>query len=289
MAAPKAVVGVSWLQERIASPGLCILDASWYLPADDRDCRAEHAAAHIPGAVFFDIDTHVDRHSDLPHMLPPPEQFTTAMRELGINQDDHVVVYDSAGLFSAARAWWMLRVFGHGRVSVLDGGLPAWKLAGGALVSTAQERAAERPSGDFTASTPDATLLRSLQQVRHALAAAGEQILDARPAPRFRGEVPEPRPGLRAGHMPGALNLPYAQVLDPDTGLLLPPDRLRQQFLDAGVDLQRPLVTSCGSGVSACILSLALAHACGIDAPVYDGSWAEWGREHEPTPVEPAQ
>lgn len=282
---PQAIVSAHWLQEHIGSPGLVIVDASWYLPADERDCRAEFEDSHIPGAVFFDIEAQVDRSSDLPHMLPPQEDFTAAMRDLGINTDDRVVVYDSAGIFSAPRAWWMLRVFGHAHVSVMDGGLPAWRAAGGALVSAVDERGVDRPPGDFTASKPDPNLLRSLEQVRDAIGGGSEQILDARSTPRFRGESPEPRPGLRSGHMPGALNLPHAQVLDPETKTLLPPDILKDRFRDAGVDLHRPVITTCGSGISACVLSLALARAGGVDAPVYDGSWAEWGREGE-TPVE---
>ncbi len=275
------LVSARWLQEHIGAPGLVIVDASWCLPADDRDCRAEFEASHIPGAVFFDIDTLVDADSDLPHMLPPPEAFTASMRELGINTDDRVVVYDSAGVFSSPRAWWMLRVFGHEHVSVLDGGLPAWRAAGGKLASSADERGAGRPPGDFTAGKADPALLRSLSQVRDAIGDGSEQLLDARSAPRFRGEVPEPRPGLRSGHMPGAFNLPYAQVLDPDTKTLLAPDALKEQFLAAGLDLRHPVVTTCGSGVSACVLSLAMVHATGRDAAVYDGSWAEWGREGE--------
>jgi len=275
------VVSINWLREHIGSPGLLILDASWYLPADNRDCRAEFNESHIPGAVFFEIDALVDADSDLPHMLPPPDEFTAAMRDLGMNSDDRIVVYDSAGLFSAPRAWWMLRVFGHQYVSVLDGGLPAWRAAGGRLVSSADERGAVRSTGDFTASAPDPALLRSLQQVSDAIGSGDEQILDARSAPRFSGDVPEPRPGLRSGHMPGAFNLPYAQVLDADTKTLLPPDALKAQFLAAGIDLQRPVITTCGSGISACVLSLAMAHALGRDAPVYDGSWAEWGRDSQ--------
>ena len=275
----QAVVDANWLQARLDSPGLTVLDASWYLPADDRDCCAEFEASHIPGAVFFDIETLADGDSDLPHMLPQSDEFAAAMRELGINSDDHVVVYDSAGIFSSPRGWWMLRVFGHEHVSVLDGGLPAWRAAGGTAVSAADERGKQQLAGDFTASAPDPSLLRSLEQVREAIGSGTEQILDARSAPRFRGEVPESRPGLRAGHMPGAFNLHYAQVLDPDTKTLLAPDALKDHFLAAGLDLQRPVVTTCGSGISACVLSLALAHATGLNAAVYDGSWAEWGRE----------
>jgi thiosulfate/3-mercaptopyruvate sulfurtransferase len=281
---PSVTVSVRWLEEHLGAPGLRVLDASWYLPADERDTAAEFGDMHIPGARFFDIDALSDRDSDLPHMLPSSADFTRAMRRLGINGDDHIVVYDSAGLFSAPRAWWMFRVFGHERVSVLDGGLPAWRAAGNRVTSSADDGGAASTAGDFTATEPDSTLLRSLDQVREAVGHGSEQILDARSAARFRGLVAEPRPGVRAGHMPGALNLHYAEVVDAESKTLLPPEALLACFQEAGVDLQRPVLTSCGSGISACLLSLALRRAAGVQAPVYDGSWAEWGRD-ESAPV----
>jgi thiosulfate/3-mercaptopyruvate sulfurtransferase len=265
------VVSVRWLQEHIASPGLVILDASWYLPSDKRDCRAEFEKAHIPGALFFDIDALVDSSSDLPHMLPPPDEFTTAMRKLGLNGDDRVVVYDSAGLFSAPRAWWMLRLFGHRDVVVLDGGLPKWFAEGRATEDVAPV-ARER---HFTARR-NAALVRDVTQMAMAAKLGAEQIVDARSAPRFRGEAPEPRAGLRSGHIPGAVNLPYGALLNPDS-TLKDPDALRAAFVAAGVDLSKPVVSSCGSGITACVLDLALERIGHRRHAVYDGSWAEWG------------
>lgn len=268
---PQLLVSTQWLADHLGAPDLRVLDASWHLPTAGRDPRAEFAEAHVPGAQFFDIDDISDASSPLPHMLPPAEKFISRVRRLGVGDGHRVVVYDSAGMFSAPRAWWMFRVFGHEDVVVLDGGLPKW-------------RAEDRPLEDLVA-TPrdrhftgrrDAGLVRDVTQVAAAVKLGGEQIVDARSAARFRGEEPEPRPGLRGGHIPGSLNVPYRDVLR-DTGEMKSPDELRAVFAAAGVDLGRPIVNSCGSGVTACILSLAQMRAGARMTAVYDGSWAEWG------------
>lgn len=263
---PNTLVSTQWLAECLSDPAVKILDASWYLPAMDRDAREEFAAGHIPGAQFFDIDATSDTSSDLPHMLPSPEHFSQDVAALGINSGDQVVVYDGMGIFSAARLWWMFRAMGHDRVAVLDGGLPKWRAEARPL---SQDQSAE--SGDFSARLrPD--LVRDAAQVL----ASKAQIIDARPAERFRGDVPEPREGLRAGHIPGARNLPFGQTLGPD-GTMLPAEALRAAFIAAGIDLDRPTITSCGSGVTAAILSLALTRLGKSDHALYDGSWTEWG------------
>lgn len=263
---PNTLVSTQWLAECLSDPAVKILDASWYLPAMGRDAREEFAAGHIPGAQFFDIDATSDTSSDLPHMLPSPEHFSQDVAALGINSGDQVVVYDGMGIFSAARLWWMFRAMGHDRVAVLDGGLPKWRAEARPL---SRDQSAE--SGDFSARLrPD--LVRDAAQVL----ASKAQIIDARPAERFRGDVPEPREGLRAGHIPGARNLPFGQTLGTD-GTMLPPEALRAAFIAAGIDLDRPTITSCGSGVTAAILSLALTRLGKSDHALYDGSWTEWG------------
>jgi thiosulfate/3-mercaptopyruvate sulfurtransferase len=258
------------LLEVLDDPNLVVIDASWYMPGSPNDARAEHAERHIQGAVFFDIDEVADHSTGLPHMMPDPSEFAVHVRRLGVEPDSTVVVYDSAGLFSAPRVWWAFRAMGHNKVYVLDGGLPAW-IADGHPV---EQGWPQREHGEFKAhANPD--LVRDIAQVRAALAEGSAQLIDARSAPRFRGDEPEPRAGLRSGHMPGALNLPWGALVK--DGRLVDPAHLYAAFAGAGVDLEQPIITTCGSGVSAAILSLGLARLGRWDAPVYDGSWAEWG------------
>jgi thiosulfate/3-mercaptopyruvate sulfurtransferase len=276
---PRTLVSTAWLADHLGSPDLRVLDGSYHLPGVGRDPRAEYEAAHIPGARFFDIDEISDSNSALPHMLPSAEKFISRVRAMGIGDGHQVVVYDSVGLFSAARVWWMFRVFGHLDVAVLDGGLPKW-LAEGRPVDDEPPVTRDR---HFTA-RKDQSLVRDVTEVAAAMKLGSEQIVDARAAERFRGEAPEPREGLRAGHIPGALNLPFTQTLNPD-GTMKDTDTLRALFEGAGVDLSRPMINSCGSGVTACVLALAQARLGVKRSAVYDGSWTEWGAYHD-LPVE---
>jgi thiosulfate/3-mercaptopyruvate sulfurtransferase len=264
-------VSTEWLAAHLRDVKL--LDASWYMPADKRDAKAEFEAGHIPGAVFYDLDGLSDHSTDLPHMLPTPENFARDLGALGIGDDDMVVVYDGAGLFSAARIWWMLRVMGHDKIAVLDGGLPKWKAENRALE---KGLAAPKPS-QFTA-RPVAGQVRGFAEVRAALGKA--QILDARSNSRFTAEEKEPRAGLRSGHMPGAVNVHFRAVLNAD-GTLKNDDELKKLFAEKGVDLRAPIITSCGSGVTASILMLALAQLGAPQTSLYDGSWTEWGGRPE--------
>ena len=272
------LVSTDWLAEHLGDPGLVVLDGSWHMPADGRDAKAEYGAAHIPGAVFFDIDAISDHASPLPHMLPPPQDFATAVRRLGVDAGSTLVVYDSVGVFSAPRVWWSFRAMGHAKVFVLDGGLRKWVAEGHPVEAGWREP----EHGEFKAH-PAADLLADAEAVRAALASGAAQVVDARSAMRFRGEAPEPRPGLRAGHMPGARNVPWSQVVAAD-GTLAAPAQLMAAFESAGVDPAEAIITTCGSGISASILALALARLGRDDVAVYDGSWSEWGAQGD-TPV----
>lgn len=268
---PKTLVSTQWLAAHLNDPDLRILDASWYLPSMGRNARAEYTAAHIPGARFFDIDDIADTRSSLPHMAPPPEKFISRLRAMGVGDGHQVVVYDGMGIFSAPRVWWTFRLMGKVDVAVLDGGLSKW-LAEGRAVEDLPPVMRDR---HMTAS-PQNHLIKDVTQVAHASKLGLAEIIDARPAARFSGEAPEPRPGLRAGHIPGAKNLPFGQLLNPD-GTMKHPEALRAAFAAAGVDLTRPAITTCGSGVTAAIVSLALERIGHRDHALYDGSWAEWG------------
>lgn len=268
---PRTLVSVDWLARHLRDPDLRVLDASWYLPAQNRDAKAEYAAAHIPGARFFDIDAISDQRSSLPHMAPPPEKFISRLRAMGVGDGHQVVVYDGAGIFSAARVWWTFRLMGKIDVAVLDGGFPKW-------------RAESREIEDMPPMIRDRHmtvsrqnhLVKDVTQVAHAAKLGEAEILDARSAARFRGEVPEPRAGLRSGHIPGSKNIPFGEVLNPD-GTMKAPAELKAVFAAAGVDLKKPAITTCGSGVTAAILSLALERIGHRNHSLYDGSWAEWG------------
>jgi thiosulfate/3-mercaptopyruvate sulfurtransferase len=256
---------------------MSVVDGSWYLPAQGRDARAEYDAGHIPRAVFFDHDIVVDPESNLPHTLPSPEVFATFAGSMGISADDTIVVYDGPGFFSAPRVWWMFRVMGARKVFLLEGGIDGWKKEGRFVTDKPTKVASCVFDVDF-----DGSRVASLEEMRAIVGQGGRQIADARPAGRFAGRDPEPRQGVRGGHMPGALNVP-ALGLSRD-GKLLPADELRQAFVGAGVNLDQPIVTSCGSGVTAAVLTLALETLGHRDVKLYDGSWTEWGSRPD-TPV----
>ncbi len=277
-----AVVATEWLAATLGTPGLRVVDGSWYLPGSGRDAAAEYAAGHIPGAVFFDLDATSDPATPLPHMLPKAEMFAERMSRLGLSDSDHVVVYDGSGVnLSAPRVWWMFRTFGHNRVSVLDGGIGKWRREHRPI----EQGITPFPPGRFTARL-DRAAVRDLGTVRANIHQRAEQLVDARSAGRFAGLEPEPRPGLRGGHIPGSLNLPFTDLVRPD-GTMLPEPELRRRLVDAGVDLSQPVVATCGSGTSACALVLSLHLLGHPGAAVYDGAWAEWGGRAD-TPIEPA-
>jgi thiosulfate/3-mercaptopyruvate sulfurtransferase len=268
---PKTLVSTDWLADHLKDPDLRIFDASWYLPDMKRDARAEYDAAHIPGARYFDIDDISDQRSALPHTVPPPEKFISRMRAMGVGDGHQVVVYDGAGMFSAARVWWLFRLMGKTDIAVLDGGFGKWKAEG-------------RPVEDMPPLMRDRHitvsrqnhLIRDVTQVAAASKLGDHEIVDARSPGRFRGEEPEPRAGMRSGHIPGSKNVHYRTLLN-DDGTMKSPPELKRVFEAAGVELSKPVITSCGSGVTAAILSLALERMSHRDHSLYDGSWSEWG------------
>lgn len=273
-----ALVSTAWLAGHLRDPDLRVVDGTYYLPNVPRDADAEFLERHIPGAVRFDIDAIKDEKNPLPHMLPPPALFAAKVGALGIGDETRVVAYNADGASAAARVWWMLRVFGHDKVAVLDGGLPKW-LAEGRPVESGPAR--PQPAVFTARFRPE--LVRGLEEVRAELTSGRATIADARSSGRFSGAEPEIRPGLKSGHMPGAKNLPYPDILAAD-GTYLPPAEIARRFAAAGIDAARPVTTSCGSGVTACILALGLYLAGKKDAAVYDGSWTEWGGRDD-TPV----
>ncbi len=276
-------VTTAWLADHLDAPDLLVVDGSWHLPTANRDAAAEYAAGHIPGAVFFDIDAISDEDTDLPHMLPAPIAFSSAMRKMGLGDGMRVVVYDSYGLFSAPRVWWTLRAYGVKDVAILEGGIAQWQADGYRL----EEGIRKRQPRHFTARF-DHSLVADIHDVKTALDRGDIQVVDARDAARFTGEAPEPRPKLRSGHMPGARNLPWSDIVM--AGRLKPKAALEAAIRDAGIDLSKPILTTCGSGVSASILSLAFEHLGARPVPVYDGSWAEWGKlAHCPVETGPAK
>lgn len=276
---PDPVVSCAWLAERLEAPDIRVIDATWFMPGDARDAKALFDERRIPGAVFFPIDEIADTDSNLPHMLPRPEKFASRMRKLGIGDGSRIVVYDNQGLFSAARVWWTFRVMGHEDVVVLDGGFPAWE-AGGYPVETGLPQT--RMERHFTPRVRG-DLVRDIGDVRRAIDTKRTPLLDARPAPRFRGEAAEPRAGLKSGHMPGALSVPSSTLVN-EKGSLRSTEELKQIFADAKADTSQPIICTCGSGITASIIALALARVGRWDASVYDGSWAEWGGRDD-TPI----
>ncbi|XP_072953986.1 thiosulfate/3-mercaptopyruvate sulfurtransferase 1, mitochondrial-like isoform X1 [Typha angustifolia] len=286
-----SVVSAEWLHARLGDPDVKVLDASWYMPDEQKDPFQEYQVAHIPGTLFFDIDGITDRTSNLPHMLPSEEAFAAAISALGITNKDKVIVYDGKGLYSAARVWWMFRVFGHDQVWVLDGGLPQWQASGfdvkscssgdAILKANAANKAVEMAyHGELLGSSTFSVnfqphLIWMLDKIKQNVNAQTHQHLDARSKDRFNGVAPEPRKGVRSGHIPGSKCIPFPQMLD-GAHMLLPVDELRKNFEREGISLDHPVVLSCGSGVTACIVALGLYRIGIPDVPVYDGSWTEW-------------
>jgi thiosulfate/3-mercaptopyruvate sulfurtransferase len=269
-----------WLASELEAPDIVIIDGSWHMPNEGRDARADYLEEHIPGAIFFDIDEIADTKSPLPHMLPPPEKFSSRMRSMGIGDGSRIVVYDTSGMFSAARVWWTFRVMGFDDVTVLNGGLPKWKREGLPLESG---EPTPRSTRHFT-SRRNADLVRDVYDMKSIIKDHSAEIIDSRSADRFAGKVAEPRPGVRSGRIPGSINVPYGKLVNADGTLKSKPE-LARVFARAGVDLGMPIVTSCGSGITASVLALALAEIGHRRTAVYDGSWSEWGADQS-LPVE---
>lgn len=280
LSAKNWIVETDWLAAHLNAPDLIVFDGSWHLPTAARDAKGEYLAEHIPGALFFDIDDLVDEKSSLPHMLPPTPKFASRMKKMGVGDGMRIVVYDSYGLFSAARVWWTFRAMGHQDVAVLNGGLKKWKAEGRPLEDGPP---VPRTARHFTPLLNN-SLVRDLDDMKGYVAKGDMQIVDARPKGRFEGTEAEPRPGLRMGHIPGSKSVPSGQIVNAD-GTLKSKEDLARIFLDAGIDPSAPVVTTCGSGVTASILALALSVLGQTNAAVYDGSWAEWGQEGLDTPV----
>jgi thiosulfate/3-mercaptopyruvate sulfurtransferase len=271
------LVSTEWLGQHIDAPDVRVADASWYLPQTGRNSRAEYESAHIPRAVFFDIDDLSDEKSTLPHMLAPAPKFASHMRKLGLGDGNLIVVYDGAGIHSSPRAWWMLRAMGHEDVAVLDGGLPKWRAEGRPV-----EDLIPNPYPRHFSPRPNNAILRSFDQVKENLQTRAEQVIDARGSGRFNAKEPEPRPGLRGGHIPHSRNLPYTELFATD-GTLKPREDLMALFKAHDIDPTKPTITSCGSGITAAIVSLALAVVGAKNSALYDGSWAEWGSRADAT------
>ena len=277
---PQALVSTQWLADHLDAPDVRVVDGSWHMAQLNRDPKIEFSERHIPGAVYFDIDDIADSDSSLPHMIPSAEKFASRVRRLGLGDGVRIVVYDATGVGSAARVWWMFRLFGHSDVAVLDGGLPKW-VAENRPTESGEPNVQER---HFTART-NSLLVRDVDQIRSNIDSGREQVLDARSRGRFAGTEAEPRKGLRGGHMPGALNQPFLELYDADSKTMKPAGDIVALYKAAGVDFSKPVVTTCGSGVTACNLALGLFLLGKEDVAVYDGSWTEWGGR-EDTPID---